>query len=101
KPPNVRSAPAEPWRSSGLARAISLGLELQVFERRGVGEAGYKVGAALFHAGADAPDEGQLVDGHERRVVGEQLLHLVHEGLALLGVDLAGLARIEIVDLRQ
>src|SRR6058998_4062823 len=91
------ATPSTGWRRS-KSRSW---LELEVLERRRVGEAGNGVGPGHLDARPDAPDEGEVVDGHVQHVLGHGLLHLMHEGLALLGVHLAGLAREEIVDLWQ
>src|SRR5262245_10366398 len=82
-------------------RAASTLFELKVLERRRVGEAGNHIRPAHLDARPDSPDEGEIVDRHVQHVLGHGLLHLMDEDLALLEVDLSGLAREEIVDLGQ
>src|SRR6266446_5248212 len=73
--------------------------QLQVLVGRGVREAPDMVHAGLLDARADAPEEGQLVDGHVQHAVVHDLLDLVDQGLALLPVHLAGLPLVEVLDL--
>src|SRR6266446_10668851 len=98
--PALGRAPAEPWRASGFVPRVSP-LDFQILEGRRVGEARNEVGPAHLDAGSDAPDERQVVDGHVHDVLGHDRLHPVHERLALLRVQLAGLAGEEVVHLGQ
>src|SRR6202035_5500492 len=85
------SIPSEYW-AMGL-------LQPQVFRGRRVPVARNQPRARLGHARAHAPDEGQVVDRDVDDLIVDDLLDLVKLGLALLGVELAALAMIEIVDL--
>src|SRR6185295_2725060 len=67
-------------------------LELQVLVRGGVREAFDVVHARLVHPRADAPEEGQFIDGYVHRPVLHDLLDLVQHAFALLAIQLAGLA---------
>ena len=81
------------------ARTTALLLELQILAGRGVGEALDQAGAGLRHARAHAPDESQLEDRRDHHLVGDDLLDLVEQRLALLRGRAPGLALEEIVDL--
>src|SRR5258708_4868168 len=82
---------------SGLPR----GLELQILVRCRVREALDVVHTRFLHPRADAPEEGQLVDGHVHRAVLHDLLDLMQHAFALLAIQLAGLALEEALDLRH
>ena len=59
------------------------------------------VHARLLYPRADAPEERELVDRHVHRPLVHDLLDLVQHALALLAVQLAGLALEERLDLRD
>src|ERR1700692_786150 len=85
------SARARPsWCSS--SRELPRGLECQILVRGGIREPLDVVDAGLPDARADAPEEGELVDGHVHHPVMHDLLDLVEQALALLPVQLSGLA---------
>src|SRR4029453_5301454 len=92
------SMPREYW---AIRRIPSPGLELEILRGRRVREPGDEAGSALGHPRPDAPDEGQLVDRHGDCFLEQELLDLAEQRLALLRVQLASLARVEIVDLRE
>src|SRR5260370_2940786 len=92
------SMPSEYWATAG---APSARLEPEVLRGRRVGEAGDEPGPAFLEARPDPPDEGQLVDRHVDHLVHEGLLDLGEQRLALLGIELPSLARVEVVDLGQ
>src|SRR5438105_6642479 len=79
-------------------RATPLLLELQVLRGGGVGVPGNQPGAGFLHTRPHAPDERQLVERDVERLVGDDLLDLVDELLALLRIELLRLPREEIVD---
>src|ERR1700675_5021232 len=76
---------------------LSRGLERQILVGGGIGEPLDVVDAGLPDARADAPEEGELVDGHVHHPVVHDLLDLVEQGLALLPVQLSGLALVELL----
>src|SRR6188474_1072913 len=83
-----------PFRGS-----LPRGLERQVLVRGGIGEPLDVVNAGLPDARADAPEEGELVDRHIHHPVVHDLLDLVEQTLALLPVQLSGLALVQLLDL--
>src|SRR5262249_30969862 len=60
--------------------------ELEVLERRRVREAGDAAVAGVGHLRSHAPDERLLEEGDGGDLVTDDLLDLVHHGLALLGI---------------
>src|SRR5260370_14609566 len=91
------SMPSEYWAT----RPPSARLGPEVFRGRRIGEPGDEPGPAFLDARPDPPDEGQLVDRHVDHLVHERLLDLGEQGLALPGIELPTLARVEVVDLGQ
>src|SRR6266850_6210040 len=98
RPGHTRSsARARPSWCPLIALAASLrqaprlprGLERQILVGGGIGEPLDVVDAGLPDARADAPEEGELVDGHVHHPVVDDLLDLVEQALALLPVQLS------------
>src|SRR5262245_27882098 len=95
------------WRSNAASRIAptaskrpsppGLVLQPEVFERCRVAEAGNPPIARLRHAGADTPDERLLEERDRQYPIADDLLDLVHHRLALLRVELARLADVEVV----
>src|SRR5215468_1654542 len=89
-----------------MAVALLLPLELlplepDVFVRRRVRVGGDQGEGRLLDPGAHASNEAILPDRDKYHLVAEDLLDLVQHLLALLAIDLLGLALEEILDLRQ
>src|SRR5438128_1861953 len=84
----------------GLQRELPL-LELQILAGRGVRVALDQPGARDLDARGHAPDEALLEDRPHQRLIGDDLLDLMEQGLALLAVELVGLLLEEVVDLGQ
>src|SRR5215470_17217450 len=76
-------------------------LEPDLFVRRRVRVGGDQGEGRLFDPGAHASNEAILPDLDKYHLVADDLLDLVQHLLALLAVDLLGLALEEILDLRQ
>src|SRR3989454_11682817 len=76
-------------------------LELQVLTGSGVRVALDEPRAGNLDARSYPPDEALLEDGRDEHLVGDDLLDLAEQGLALLPVELLGLAREEMGDLRK
>src|SRR6266487_5764332 len=74
-------------------------LDPDVLQRARVGEASDQVDSWLLDAGANAPDERQLVDRNLDHAVVEDALDLVDQRLALLRVRLPRLALEQVLDL--
>src|SRR5580765_3146962 len=87
--------------SSAMVSLLALprDLERHVLVRGRVREALDVVDAGLPDARADAPEEGELVDGHVHHPVVHDLLDLVEHGLALFPVQLSRLALVQLLDL--
>src|SRR5437899_7507171 len=96
--PTTRASRRSMRRGSRRARS---GLELQVLVRRRVREALDVVDARLLDPWPNAPEERQFVDRHVHHPVVHDLLDLVQHGLALLPIQLASLALVEVLDLRH
>src|SRR5919201_5624230 len=90
------TSPPATCQSTTPVSDCSTPLQAHVLQRPGVREAPDEIDPGLGHAGAHAPDEGQLVDRHVRDAIVQDLLDLMHERLALLDVGLARLALEEV-----
>src|SRR3954451_8135486 len=77
-----------------------LTFECQILERRRVGNPRYQIEAGLADPRPDPVDEAELPDRRVDRLLGDELLHLVEDRGALLVIELVGLLRIELVDIR-
>jgi hypothetical protein len=87
--------------SISCCRVSLLPLEPDLFVRRRIRERGNQGEGRLLHPWAHAANEPILPDRDEYDLVAEDLLDLVQHLLALLPVELLGLALEEILDLRQ
>src|SRR5437764_13949558 len=91
------------WRRSGGPGAPPprVSLQPEILDRARVGEALDPAPRRLGDARADAADEALLEDRRHQHVVGDDLLDLLQQRLALAAVELPGLPLEEIVHLRQ
>src|SRR5262249_7132516 len=97
-----RCRPSRGWAPAGRgATTNKVLLDLQILAGRGVRIALDQARARDLDARAHAPDESLLEDRRDHRLIGDDLLDLVEQGLTLLPVELLGLLLEEVVDLRQ
>src|SRR5262245_35897968 len=112
-PATSRATRSASWAGASSARASPslspspprskralLPSQLQVLVGREV-EAGNGGGEDVVHARPHPGGEAQVIDGHLRHLLLEDALHLEEERLALLPVQLLGLAAEDVVDLGQ